>query len=138
MSLHAEYSVRPASVVAIPTLLLLWSCHEPTRVVRELRAPLESLAAPDAVPALTAVTVTVEYVRGACYELLSAPGVIKGEVLELEVILRDTSSPGSACPDIAIRETTTVTFSHPPAGALTIRGLQPSEPPLERPILVGQ
>ncbi len=130
--------MRLASVAATAILLVLWSCHEPTRVVRELRAPLESLAAPDVVPAMTAVTVTVRYIRGACSELLSAPGVVKGQILELEVILRDTSAPGDVCPDIAIHEATTVTFSHPPSGALTIRGLQPSEPPLERPILVGQ
>jgi hypothetical protein len=124
---------------AIAVLLVGWSCSAPTRVIGESRAHIESLTAPDAVPAATPLVVTIAFVRGACDEVIGASGRVDGQVLEVEVRLRETIPPGGACPDIAIGGERAVTFAAPPVGQLVVRGLQPGgEPPIERQVIVGQ
>lgn len=136
--LHLAMTSLRTAVLALGALALA-ACAEPTGVSMPGRAVLVALGAPETHVLGAPLGVTLTYELGACDRLTGVHGRVVGTVLEVEVRKVYELAPGvGGCIDIGPTEhQASYSFTTPPVGAVTVRGLQPEPtPPLERQVAV--
>ncbi len=124
-------------VTVFAAAAICWGCGDDVRLGPDRLAPLESLVAPDTVRTGASLQISVGYWIGACESVRRVDRQVVGSLITIAVMLRpDRLPPGAACPDIVFERDTSIVIPRPPVGAVLIRGIQPSPPPLVRTVYV--